>query len=56
MGVCVKVALDQREDSVVILDHIRSSARRVDSSVTITGLLDSDDAPFAEVAAVSGAP
>ena len=40
----------------MILDHIRSSARRVDSSVTITGLFDSDDAPFAEAAAVSGAP
>ncbi|TVQ22188.1 MAG: putative toxin-antitoxin system toxin component, PIN family [Spirochaetaceae bacterium] len=45
-----------REDSAAILDHIRNSAYRVDSAVTITGLPDPDDAPFAEVAAASNTP
>ncbi len=45
-----------REDSQVILDHIRSAARYITGALTIQDLPDPDDAPFAEVASMGGIP
>lgn len=44
------------EDSRAILDHIRNSARYIIGALTIQGLPDPDDAPFAEVATMGGVP
>lgn len=45
-----------REDSRAILDHIRNAARYVIGALTIQGLPDPDDAPFAEVATMNDVP
>lgn len=44
------------EDSSAILDHIRNSAQYFIGALTIPGLPDPDDAPFAEVAAMGSVP
>jgi uncharacterized protein len=44
------------EDSRAILDHIRNAARYITGALTIQGLPDPDDAPFAEVASMGGIP
>jgi uncharacterized protein len=46
----------RRDDGIAILDHLRSSADRVDGTLTVSGLPDPDDAPFLEVALMSGVP
>jgi putative PIN family toxin of toxin-antitoxin system len=46
----------RRDDGIAILDHIGSSADRVDGFVTVNGLPDPDDAPFLEVALIAGVP
>ena len=44
------------EDSSAILDHIRNSAQFFIGALTIPGLPDPDDAPFAEVATMGSVP
>lgn len=46
----------RRDDGIAILDHIGSSADRVDGFVTVNGLPDPNDAPFLEVALIAGVP
>lgn len=43
-------------DRSAIIDHIRTSAHKVDTFLPVEGLPDPDDAPFAEVAAIAQVP
>ena len=56
MAIMIGVDGDTVESSLQEIIRPCQGARSVDSSVTITSLLDPDDAPLPEMAAVSGDP